>query len=488
MNARDVVVVTAVLTLAAGCSRQDDSQPGTEVGDDNPAVDSLFASWDRPGSPGCALAVTQDGKPVYARGYGYANLDYGIPITPQTVFDVASVTKQFVAASLSMLELEGKLSLDDDVRRWLPELPEYDQPVTLRHMVYHTSGLRDYLTLFPLAGRDHYYPISHAQILDMMSRQRVLLFPPGDRYAYSNTAYMLLAQVVERASGKSLGEFTQERIFGPLGMNGSLMYDNYERIIPRRATGYDRHDDDDIRMVHNFNFDVPGDGQLYTTVEDLLRWDDYLHGARKPAIHAAMLTEARLSSGDPTRRARGLFLDDYRGQRTVYHTGSSWGSQSVLIRFLDQDLAIAIACNDGLSDPEELAHRVADHYLAGSLSEASDEQDRVDEPPDSNDASPGPTLALDQLTEFGGTYFSAELDATYRFAVVNDSLVVRIAQESPHAVIPLGDDRFIIRFDEHAYSGVVTASLAFDRDAGGKVTGFSLSSGTERGLRFRKQP
>ena len=257
MNFPEFARSAAILALAVACCGPRDAAAQTEIGADNPPVDALFASWDRLGSPGCALAVSRNGNLVYTRGYGYANLDYGIPVVPQSVFDVASVNKQFVAASISMLELEGKLSLDDDVRRWLPELPAYERPIRLRHMIYHTSGLRDYLTLFPLAGRGHYFPISLAQILDMMSRQRALVFLPGERSQYSNTAYMLLALVIERASGQSLADFAEARIFGPLGMDGSLMYDNHEAIIPRRAIGYDRHDDGDIRMVHNFNFDVP---------------------------------------------------------------------------------------------------------------------------------------------------------------------------------------------------------------------------------------
>jgi CubicO group peptidase (beta-lactamase class C family) len=156
---RRFTAVVTILVLAVGCTSQDDPHAGVQTGDDNAVVDAVFASWDMPGSPGCALAVAQDGALVYSRGYGYANLDYDIPITPQTAFDVASITKQFNAASLTMLALEGKLSLDDNVRKWLPELPEYDSPITLRHMIYHTSGLRDYLNLFPLAGRGDYYPI-----------------------------------------------------------------------------------------------------------------------------------------------------------------------------------------------------------------------------------------------------------------------------------------------------------------------------------------
>ena len=392
MNWHSFVVAVALSVLAAACTGRDDA-------DHIAAIDAVFAAWDRPGSPGCALAVAQDGGLLYSRGYGYANLDFDIPVTPRTVFDVASINKQFVAASITMLEQEGKLSLDDNVRKWLPELPEHEWPITLRHMIYHTSGLRDYLNLFPLAGRNHYYPISHAQILAMMARQRALIFPPGEQYLYSNTAYMLLAQVVERAAGKSLGEFAEERIFGPLGMQGSLMYDDYEEIIPQRATGYDRHDDGQVRMVHNYNFDVPGDGQLYTTVEDLLRWDNYLHGAEKPGIYAAMLTEGSLGNGEPIKYGQGLELDEYRGVHTVYHTGSSWGSRAILIRFVEPGLSIAIACNDGYSDPWGLALQVADHYLPDQLAPASEAEAPSGEQQAAAAIPAAPPLSASQLEE-----------------------------------------------------------------------------------------
>jgi CubicO group peptidase (beta-lactamase class C family) len=486
MNFPELARVAAVVALAAGCSGPRNAATSAEVGADTPPVDALFASWDRPGSPGCALAVSLDGDVIYSRGYGYANLDYGIPVSPLTAFDVGSVTKQFVAASISMLELEGKLSLDDDVRRWLPELPAYERPIKLRHMIHHTSGLRDYLTLFPLAGRDHYFPISLVQILDMMSRQRALVFLPGERSEYSNTAYMMLALVVERASGKSLGEFAEERIFGPLEMDGSLMYDNYEEIIPRRATGYDRHDVDDIRMVHNYNFDVPGDGQLYTTVEDLLRWDNYLHGPDRPAIHSMMLSEGTLDNGEPLQRARGLYLGEYRGLRTVHHTGSSWGSRSVLMRFVKPGVAIAIACNDGLADTLELAYRAADHYLAEELAPVGDDEGRDRDESDADGETTPRSMTSDQLSEFTGTFFSTELDATYRFAVVDRGLILRIEQEAPLDVVPVADDGFRFRFSDQAYSGVVAASLKFRRGAGGAIAGFDLGSGTEQGIVFEK--
>lgn len=484
---RSFLVVVIILALAAGCSAESDSVGGLEIGEDNPEIDALFVDWDAHGSPGCALGVAQDGNLLYSRGYGYANLDHNVPITPQTVFDVGSITKQFVAASITMLAQNGRLSLDDNVRKWLPELPKYEWPITLRHMIYHTSGLRDYLNLFPLAGRSHYYPISHGQILAMMSRQRALVFPPGEQYLYSNTAYMLLAQVVERASGKSLGEFAEERVFDPSGMQASVMYDDYEEVIPRRATGYDRNDDGQVRMVHNYNFDVPGDGQLYSTVQDLLRWDNYLHGAEKPDIYSAMLSEGTLGNGDPIGLARGLILDEYRGLHTVYHTGSSWGFRAVLMRFVEPGLSIAIACNDGNAYPRGLAWQVADYYLADQLGAASEDEELADDQQLIDPVSEPKTLTVEQLGEFAGVFFSAELDATYRFAVVDDGLVVRIEQEPPLDVVPVADDRFEISFYDQAYWAPPSASLEFSRAADGSVTGLDLSSGTERDISFEKR-
>jgi CubicO group peptidase (beta-lactamase class C family) len=354
-------------------------------------------------------------------------------------------------------------------------------------MIYHTSGLRDYLNLFPLAGRDDYYPISHEQILAMMSRQRALNFPPGEDYLYSNTAYMLLAQVLERAGGQSLGEMTRERIFEPLGMEGSDMYDNREAIIPRRATGYDRDPDGGFRIVHNYNFDVAGDGQLYSTMEDLLRWDNYLHGSDKPAIYPEMLTEGALNNGDPIAYAQGIELDHYRGLRIVRHSGSSWGFRTELVRFEEPGLSIAISCNADFANPQELALRVADHYLADLLGpRGSDESPQSDEQAVAAAIAP-PALTADQLVEFVGTYFAPELDANYRFAIIDRGLAVRIEQEPLLAVRPVAADQFEFEFQPQGWSSPESVSLMFDRNFTGAISGFKLSAGPERGIVFEKR-
>ncbi len=483
----------AMLTLLfTSCATTSDTVPVVtatgEVGADNASIDALFAEFDRLGSPGCGLAVAQDGELVYSRGYGYANLDHDIPNTPETMFDVGSVTKQFTAASLSMLALAGKLSLDDDVRDWLPELPEYARPITIRHLLHHTGGLRDYLNLFPLAGRDDYFPISHAQILAMMSRQRAPIFPAGEQYRYSNTGYMLLAQILERAGGESLGEMAQARIFDPLGMDGSHMYEDVQEIVPGRAIGYDRNDEGELRIVHNYNFDVTGDGQLYATMPDLLRWDDWLHGEPSPEIHELMLTEGHLDNGEPVGYAQGLRLSEYRGLRTVRHSGGSWGFLTQLVRFVEPGFSIALSCNAGYARPGRIVELVADHYLEGRLSPRVEGGDSKPDADATFDAEPEPlTLTAMQMAELAGDYFAPELDATYRLAVEEDRVVVRIEQDPQLGLLPIADGGLQFHFGDQGLAGGRSATLRPVRNTAGRVVGLILDSGSERGIVFERR-
>ncbi len=194
------------------------------------AVDALFTEWDQPDSPGCALAVIHEGEIVYKNGYGMANLEHGVPITPTTVFYSGSVSKQFVALSIALLAEQGKLSFDDDLRSYLPEIPEYDRTITIRHLIHHTSGLRDYLQLSFLAGRSYLDSMAEEEVLALIARQDALNFSPGDQYLYSNSGYFLLAQIVERASGQTLREFARDHLLGPLGMHDSHFHDDNTRV------------------------------------------------------------------------------------------------------------------------------------------------------------------------------------------------------------------------------------------------------------------
>jgi CubicO group peptidase (beta-lactamase class C family) len=235
------------------------------------AVDKLFSQWDKKDSPGCALAVVKDGKIIYKQGYGLANLELNIPITPQSVFYIGSVSKQFVTMCIALLAKQKKLSLDDDIRKFVPELPDYGPPITVRHLIHHTSGLRDYLTLLGIAGID-YGTYHQDDVVELVARQRELNFAPGEEYLYSNSGYFLLAVIAERASGKSLREFAEENIFKPLGMKNSHFHDDYRMLIKKRASGYFP---DGKGKYRNFisTFDCVGSGGLFTSVEDLFLWD-----------------------------------------------------------------------------------------------------------------------------------------------------------------------------------------------------------------------
>src|ERR1700722_11910879 len=242
-------------------------------------VDQLCEPWDKPDSPGCAVAVMKDGRIVHERGYGMADLEHDAKITPTSVFHVASISKQFTAAAVLLLAQEGKLSPDDEARRYLPELPDFGVPITLRHLLHHTSGLRDQWELVSLAGwRYSLDLITDADVLSVVSRQRELNFPPGSEYLYSNTGYTLLAQIVKHVSGQTFRELTTERLFRPLAMHRTHFRDNHAEIVPDIAYGYEKTGDHFELSIPNF--DTVGATSLLTTVEDLALWDENFYTTR----------------------------------------------------------------------------------------------------------------------------------------------------------------------------------------------------------------
>lgn len=262
------LVLSATPTLAQRSAQPSDAR-----------IDSIFVAYDKPDSPGCALGVYRDGQIAYARGYGMADLERNVPITPRTVFDIGSTAKQFAAATIVMLADDGKLSLDDDLRRHIPELPAYEQPITIRQMLHHTSGLRDYIDLLTLAGERLDGVTTADEALAMLVRQRELNFTPGSAHLYSNSGYFLFSIIVERVTGRSLREVAQERIFTPLGMTHTEYLGSYDDLIPHRAIAYAPRPDKRLR-VDVSRWAQLGDGAIFTTVEDLLRWDENFYTAR----------------------------------------------------------------------------------------------------------------------------------------------------------------------------------------------------------------
>ena len=337
----------------------------------NQPIDQVFAHWDRADSPGCALAVIQDGQIAYQRGYGQATLEYDAPITPTTIFHVASVSKQFTAFAIALLIDEGKLALDDDARRYVPELPDFGDTITIRHLIHHTSGLRDQWSLLIAAGWRMSDVMTTADILELVRNQRVLNFRPGTEFAECNTGYTLLAQVVERVSGTPFPRFCAQRIFEPLGMRDSHFHDDYTRVVKNRAYSYIPADEGGFRNAV-LSYANAGATCLFTTVLDLARWDQnfYDAGVGGPAVIDLMQARGALNDGTPLTYAFGLHLGAYRGCRTVEHDGGDAGFRSMLMRFQDQHFSVALAGNVSDLDTSELAHRVADIYLAEQLAPA----------------------------------------------------------------------------------------------------------------------
>lgn len=320
-------------------------------------VDAVFAAFG-PATPGCALGVYRDGRIAYARGYGLANLEHRIPITPQTVFDIGSTSKQFTAASILLLAQDGKLSVDDALLKWIPELPAYAQSMTIRHLLHHTSGIRDYLTLMSLRGIDFDGITTDRDALDLITRQKEANFAPGSEHLYSNSGYFLLGEIVKRASGKPLPAFAQERIFGPLRMRNTHFHDDHTMIVPLRATGYSASSS--AYAISMSGFEQTGDGAVMTTIEDLLLWDRNFYDAVVGGTQLQRELHVRgvLTRGDTIAYARGLSLGEYRGLRTVRHGGSWAGYRADLLRFPEERTSFAVLCNLGNSTPSRLADRV----------------------------------------------------------------------------------------------------------------------------------
>ncbi|MFN8001186.1 MAG: serine hydrolase domain-containing protein [Acidobacteriota bacterium] len=403
----------------------------------NPKVDAIFAAYDKPDVPGCALGVIKDGQLIYARGYGMANLEHGIPNGPKLVYDIGSTSKQFAAASILLLQQQGKLSLSDDIRKFVPEMHASPQTVTIRHLIHHTSGLRDYLTLFSLAGVNFDDTTTENDALQLIARQRELNFPPGEQWLYSNSGYFLLSIIVKRASGKSLAEFAREHIFTPLGMKDTLILDNHKRIIPRRATGYSPGRNG--FQTEMSNFEQTGDGAVQTSIEDLLRWDQNFYDPKVggPEFLKQMQEVGSLNNGEKLSYASGLFIGEYKGLRMVSHGGSWAGYRAELARFPEQKLSVACLCNSAATNPTLLAQRVAEVYLA----------DQLKTPPTSAATANKPTaisLTEAQLQDKVGLYRSASSGELLRISLRDGKLRFDPFTPNNFELSPVSADRFLV--------------------------------------------
>ena len=438
-------------------------------------VDRLFAEWNNPDSPGAALAITRDGKPIYTQGYGMANLEYDIPITPTTIFDIASVSKQFAAFAIATLAHDGKLSLDDDIRTYLPDVPDFGSTITIRHLLHHTSGLRDWVQSFVIAGVAMEDVISFKHILKMVRHQKALNFEPGTAYSYSNTGYNLLAEIVETVTGDSFREWTDANIFKPLAMTNSHFHDDHQMILKNRAYSYQDVEKGGFKHAVN-NTTALGSSSLCSTVEDLAKWilnfDNTQIGEQ--TVIEQMHQRGVLNNGEQISYAFGLSIGKYRGLKTVGHSGSWRGFRSHLMRFPDQQFGVVILCNLDTFNPLRLAEKVADLYLADAL--VPEETPKPEKAVESTEDTKSEPLAPEKLVEFVGDYYTEELDTTYSIRVQGNQLV---AQHIRH-------DDILLTYTEGYFLGNTWffPEVRFMQDDTGQVTGFKLTGGRVKNLHF----
>ena len=405
-------------------------------------IDKLFAAWDRPDSPGAALLVLRDGQVLYRRGYGQAQLEHAAPITPATVFHVASVSKQFTAFAVHLLAQDGKLSLDDELRKHVPEMQVAGPPITLRHLLHHTSGLRDQWNLLRLAGLRMDDHLTEGDILTLLFQQRALNFAPGDEELYSNSGYSLLALVVQRGSGQRFAAFMKERVFVPLGMAQTHVHDDYSTLAPGRAASYVRGRDGWRQLA--LSYSNVGATSVFTTVDDLARWDRNFDDARVggPAVQAAMLQRGRLTSGREIAYASGLVLGRWRGQPVVEHSGVDAGYRAHFLRLPQQRLTVLLLGNAGDINSSQLSRRVAEAALGDAL------------PPEpARSFPPEVALAASALQPFVGA-FEMRPGFVLTFSADGNRLSVQATGQPKFTLFASADNQFFMK--------TVEAGVRFD--------------------------
>jgi CubicO group peptidase (beta-lactamase class C family) len=325
-------------------------------------VDRIFAQWSNPGSPGCAVGVWKNGKAELMRGYGMANLEHSIPNTPQTTFYLASTSKEFTAAALLMLVERGAVKLDDSVRKWIPEMPEYAQPVLVRHLLEHTSGIRDYIGLWTLTAPADDASLDNKRVMRLILQQKELNFAPGTQFLYSNSNYVLLAEVMQRIRAP-LPLFARDNVFGPLGMGNTFYGTDRFGLVPKRASGY-APGGGRYRIAAS-TVDVIGDGGVYSTVEDVMRWFQAIEKPAAPFVKAltAMQKPAKLNTGEEAEYGFGLMIKKHRGLTVWDHVGGLNGYRTDILYIPSEKLGVACLCNTSEASTGKLARQVADAYL-----------------------------------------------------------------------------------------------------------------------------
>lgn len=382
-------------------------------------VDQLFEPYDRQNSPGYALGIIQNGQLIYAKGYGQANLDYNIPITSNSLFYIGSMAKQFTAAALLILEAEGKIDFDKPVKYYLPEFPEYKWPITIRHLIHHTSGIRGTNSLQLFQGIDLQFEafFNTDDLSQLIMNQKELNFPPGQEYRYSSGCYAVLAKIVEQISGEPFRQFLDKKVFKPLGMYQTFVCDNHNEVIPNRTTSYwpNKEADWERRSVI---FDAYGDGGIMTSVADLVQWDKAFYNDLLGVENFAqkMYTTGILNDGTPISYAFALNINEYKGQKCIYHNGGMLGYRVDMMRFPDQQFTVIALSNSAYSHPTRVAWKIADIFLTNMLVETTKPKTNLSIKKVNRE------IVNNNLARMAGTYWSDDFNHFRRLTCANDSL------------------------------------------------------------------
>ena len=441
-------------------------------------LNPIFEAFDRPDTPGMSVAVIDNGKLTFSRGYGSAQLEYNAPITTQTKFHVASVSKQFTAMAIMLLEADGKLSLDEEVQKYLPWVPHFDQPVTVRQLVNHTSGIRDQWELLIMAGWRFDDVITMNDIRTMMKRQTELNFDPQSDISYSNMGYSLLADIVAEVSGKSFLDFTQQRIFKPLGMKHSHFHLDHEEIVRGRSYSYQRDENGQLKKSV-LSYANVGATSLFSTPEDLVLWLDNFrtHKLGSEQVFANMLKVPSLSTGESaifygSGYAGGLMIGDYRGLKTIGHGGADAGFRSNIQWFPEHNIGIAVTTNLASGDPGGHLNKVADLVLKAYLSESAPAQKAT---------ITEDFIELDKsiLDRYEGVFQVKEI-GLITLIINENELKADIAGVGLVTLKPLSETRFLI--------DKINAVINFEVDAQNHYDHVKISMGSRKILGSRMAP
>jgi CubicO group peptidase (beta-lactamase class C family) len=471
----------ALLFVAATVAARGFSPAAQTPGDARPAVDRIFAEYAKPDSPGCAVALYKDGRIEYARGYGMASLEHDLPITAQSVFYLGSVSKQFTAFAAALAVQEGRLSVEDPISRFLPELPQYASTITIRHLIHHTSGLRDYNTLLSIAGRRGDEAFDNPTVVRIATRQQKLNFEPGSEYLYSNTGYTLLATIVERATRTPFAEYASKKIFEPLGMSVTHFHVDESRLVRNRAFAFSR-------QGQTFALDTPsneraGAGGVFSSVRDLLHWDENFYTARVGGrtLIDQVQTQGKLNDGTSIAYAWGLQLGQYRGLTLVEHGGSLGGYRAHLMRFPEEHYSLAALCNLSTIAPGALLRQVADATLNNRFTEPKPNSRPVTEGRGGGQRGRGgnsrPLSPIVVSADYAGTYYSDEADATFRVTASEGALFLQRDTDEESIELQAGNEGFRFR----------GMTVRFERDADKRVTALVVDTGRVRDIRFVKR-